>query len=263
MNIIKGFILLIQFFTRIPVPVKLKYDDRLYSRHIFLIPLVGLILGLPLCGIYYALAVNGDNRFLAAVLIVMAEIFLTGALHIDGLADSADGFYSYRDRERMLEIMKDSRIGTNGTLAIFMVLLLRVALIFSLPPERSAVMILLMPVFSRLTIPWLAGVSSYARKEGMGGALVNSTGAVQIVLATVVTGVISYGIWYVTGFNLLHIPILILVIAFFAITLSRYSTMKIGGITGDVVGAGIELSEIFYLSAVLVLSQMPEEFFTL
>ncbi len=260
MNMLRGFILLLQFFTRIPVPVKMEYDDRLYSRNIFLIPVVGLILGLPLFGIYTALAVNGDSRFLAAVLIVAGEVLLTGALHIDGLADSADGFFSYRDRERMLEIMKDSRIGTNGTLAVFMVLLLRVALLFSISPEKSAVMVLLMPVFTRLTIPWLAGVSVYARKEGMGGALVNSTGALQIVLSTAVTAAISIGVSLWLGFNLLHIPVLIAAIAVFAVALSRYSTMKIGGITGDVVGAGIETSEIFFLTAVLVLEKIPMEY---
>ncbi len=259
----KGLILLIQFFTRIPLPFQVEYDPRLYSRNIFLIPLVGLILGFPLYGIYYLLAIQGNNPFLAAVLIVTAEIILTGALHIDGLADSADGFFSYRNREEMLEIMKDSRIGTNGTIAIFIVLLLRTGLIFSLTPATSGMIILLMPLFSRLTIPWLAGISQYARKEGMGESLVNTTGAFQIIMATTLSALLAGGVLYFTGGNLLHIPTLIVTIMLFTVLLSLYSKSKIGGITGDVIGAGVELSEIFYLTAALLVEKIPPEFFSL
>ncbi len=260
---LRGLILLIQFFTRIPLPFQVEYDDKLYARNIFLIPLVGFILGFPLYGIYYFVALQGGNPFLAAVLIVTTEIVLTGALHIDGLADSADGFFSYRNREEMLEIMKDSRIGTNGTLAIFIVLLLRTGLLFSLCPNTAGIFILLMPLFSRLTIPWLAGISQYARKEGMGQSLVDTTGFFQIVMATTVSALVAGGVLYYRGGNLLHIPILIATMVLFTILLSQYSRSKIGGVTGDVIGAGVELSEIFYLAAILLLEKFPPEVFTL
>ena len=100
---IKGFIILLQFMTRIPVPVKVEYDEEKLGKAIKFFPLVGLIIGFFLFTVNFFAGKVTDNRQITAVIIIMAEILVTGLIHIDGLADTADGIFSYADKERMLE----------------------------------------------------------------------------------------------------------------------------------------------------------------
>ena len=104
---IKQFLILIQFMTRIPVFVNVEYDEEKLGKSIKYFPLVGAVIGIFLFGINFLAGKVTENRQIIAVIIVVAEIFITGILHIDGLADTFDGLFSYAKKERMLEIMKD------------------------------------------------------------------------------------------------------------------------------------------------------------
>ena len=132
---VKGFIILLQFMTRIPVPVKVEYDEEKLGKAIKFFPLVGLIIGFFLFTVNFFAGKVTDNRQITAVIIIMAEILVTGLIHIDGLADTADGLFSYADKERMLEIMKDSRIGTNGTVALILYFLAKTVFLAAVKPE--------------------------------------------------------------------------------------------------------------------------------
>ena len=145
----KSFIMMIQFLTRIPINVNLDISEDDFLQGIVFFPLVGLIIGM-FTVVFHYFGYRLGGTFLAAVMAVGAEAFITGGLHLDGLGDTFDGIYSNRSRERILEIMKDSRLGTNGALAIILVLLLKVALIHSIAPSRIYGVLLLMPVFSKL-----------------------------------------------------------------------------------------------------------------
>ncbi len=253
---IKGIILLIQFFTRIPIPVTVDYDEKTYVRNTIFVPLVGAIIGLALAGTYYIFNLAG-LPLIGAAAVVSAGVLLTGGLHLDGLADTADGFYSYRPRERMLEIMRDSRIGSNGTLALIILILFKTALILSLGERMAVFYIFIMPVYSRMSIPWLCRVSEYARDDaGMGSAIVNFTGKREVILATVIGLGLTLPLFY---HEEIAVPLLAAGAAvLFALYTSYYSKKKIGGITGDVIGAMVELSEVVCLltciAAVKILS---------
>ena len=112
--------------TRIPIKADIGFDEE-FHKSIVYFPLVGFVIGLIsfLIGI---LALKIFDPFVTSILIVAGEVVLTGGLHIDGLGDTFDAIYSNRDKERMLEIMKDSRLGTNSLLAILFLVLIKIGL---------------------------------------------------------------------------------------------------------------------------------------
>jgi adenosylcobinamide-GDP ribazoletransferase len=248
---INGFILNLQFLTRIPVPVKVEYNDRAFAAGSVFAPMIGLLIGLITAGIYL-LSGMMDKRPLAVLLAMAAEIAVTGGLHLDGLADTFDGLFSYRERERVLAIMKDSRLGTSGAIGLFLVLILKYIMLVSLPDTYIAVCLAAMPVLSRMSISWSAGLSPYARKgeKSMSAGLVERTGPVEIIISTTLTFIIC-----VLLLKLAAVPLVMIIIAF-TLVMVLYVKSRIGGITGDVIGAVIELSEVVFLLSVLVLDKL-------
>lgn len=243
----KLFILTLRFLTRIPVPF---YEDTIlsseeFSKGIVYYPLIGLILGCCNSLVFFLFAHLGFG-LLGAVSAVFVEILLTGAFHLDGLADTCDALFSSRNKERMLEIMRDSRVGTNGVVAIVFDILLKIILISSLEGRIIWVYLLLAPVAGKMITPFLMH-SVYARKEaGLGSIYLRETYS-GVMLFSMSTGIIFMGI----GFGFASVfPILI---TFFGAYLFRcYCNNKIGGMTGDTLGAGCEIGEILFLLAVLL-----------
>ena len=123
-NSFEQFIILIQFMTRIPIPLKISYSEKKLGKSIKFFPLVGLIIGLILYFSNFLVTVYFKNIFynktIIAIFLTILEILIVGIIHIDGLADTFDGLFSYAKKEKMLEIMKDSRIGTNGTVVLIL-----------------------------------------------------------------------------------------------------------------------------------------------
>ncbi len=240
---IKGFIILLQFMTRIPVPVKVEYDEEKLGKAIKFFPLVGLIIGFFLFTANFFAGKVTDNRQITAVIIIMAEILVTGLIHIDGLADTADGLFSYADKERMLEIMKDSRIGTNGTVALILYFLAKAVFLAAVKPKY----ILLYPVISRMATSINAGLGEYARKKGMSNGIIEKNGKKDVAVSIVITAALSFAILGLKG--LIVLALAILFILFFMENVKR----KIGGITGDTMGASLELTAILVLFAGIIL----------
>jgi adenosylcobinamide-GDP ribazoletransferase len=164
-------------------------------------------------------------------------IAVTGGLHMDGLADTADGFFSARKRERMLEIMRDSRIGAMGVLAILFTVGLKVAALSSLAsPERMAILIL-MPLAGRSAIVLMITILSYAR---CGGGLASIFLVWRTRWAPGVAMIILFGASLGLGQSLC--PAIAAMIA--AGLIIGYCFKKIGGFTGDTLGAVSELTEV-------------------
>ena len=121
----KGFLLLLSFMTRIPMP-KIDYDEEKLGKSMKLFPLVGIVIGFILLFFSivfsYVLSNLSFSAFLPIIILVviLTDLISTGALHLDGLADTFDGIFSYRSKHKMLEIMKDSRLGSNGALALIL-----------------------------------------------------------------------------------------------------------------------------------------------
>ena len=240
---IKQLIILIQFMTRIPVFVNVEYDEEKLGKSIKYFPLVGAIIGIFLYGINILAGKITENRQIAAIIIIIAEIFITGLIHIDGLADTSDGLFSYAEKEKILEIMKDSRVGTNGAVALILYFMTKVILLSEIRPEY----IILYPVISRLSTSINAGLGEYARKNGMSNGIIGKNGKKEAVISIIITMILSFIILKAKGLIILIFAIL------FILLLMKGVKRKIGGITGDTMGASLELTSILVLLAGVVL----------
>jgi len=240
----KTLILMLQFLTKLPLPFTIKADQEDFQRGIVYFPLVGGVIGCLLLGVYWGSQVF-FSPLVVAGLVVAFSIFITGGLHLDGLADTFDGLYSYRDREKMLEIMKDSRVGTNGVLVLIVVILLKVFLVYEVIHRELGLALVLMPVYGRMMGVFLARIGVYARNKGMGGFFIGHTKNGHLMMGLVFTGILSC----------VYLKSLVLLPLMAALTLAYnyHVKSKINGITGDVLGAWIELSEVIFLMGVLVL----------
>ena len=248
---LKGIVLNIQFLTRIPIPVRIDWDDRAFAAGAVFAPVIGLVIGFFSGGVYLLFGLI-DKRALAIFMGMTAEIVISGGLHLDGLADTFDALFSYRDRERALAIMKDSRLGTIGAIGLFTVLILKFLLLFSMPDSHIMACFIVMPVLSRMTISWCAGLSPYARKgeKSVTAGLVEHTGLLEPIIASVLAALIA-----AFFFKLAVIPITMIVIAF-VLVVNLYMKNRIGGITGDIIGGVIELSELLFLFTILFLDKI-------
>lgn len=239
----KSLILILQFLTKLPININIDANKKDFAKGIIWFPFVGFLIGLMLAGLYYVSQLF-FSPLLVAVIVVSFEIFITGGLHLDGLADSFDGLYSYRDKERMLEIMKDSRIGANGVLILVVSIIFKIVLINELDSNFVYIALILMPTISRFTVVFLARISKYARSTGMGGFFIGETSNIQFLIALAIT-------LLVTIINVKSIPLLA-IIMIFTLIFRNHVYKKIDGITGDILGAWVEMSEILYLVLFLI-----------
>lgn len=237
----KRLILMLQFFTRIPINKQIDIKDDDFARGTIFFPVVGLVIGMFNAGAYWIFS-KITGGMLPAVISVLVNVLITGALHLDGLADTCDGVFSARKKERMLEIMKDSRIGTNGSAAIFFDLMLRVVLISSIGKSRIIYLLLIMPIVSRTCLGFLMYISAKAKAQGgLGSLFIGKIRRKDSIIAVTICILISS---VISGyFSILTILLcLVLMIVYKNFILSRIDV-----ITGDTLGAANELCEIFVL----------------
>ncbi len=203
-------------------------------------PLVGLIIGGLSWSFFYGIQYFFPLSVSVALLLTFGVI-LTGALHLDGLADCLDGLYGGTNREERLEIMKDVHLGTMGVVGLILILGIKYLALREIMSFPSLwLWIILIPAVSRWTPIFLAFLFRYARPGGgLGQALVTGTGKKEIFWATLLAWV---PVLALTGFFGLG---LILVIMIWSLLCGWYFFMKLGGITGDTLGAVIESSEVW------------------
>jgi adenosylcobinamide-GDP ribazoletransferase len=242
----RTFIVMLTFFTRIPIPVRFNVEYEDYVKGIGWVPLISVIIGLPL----YWIARFGtifDQSVISAI-VLLVYLFITGALHVDGMADTMDAFGSNRSKERMLEIMKDSRIGSFGVLAIVVYAISMITIIPMVPFSA----LLLFPLTGRTTALVCAKTNHYARDNGMGKSFVDGASTFHILLAF-----ICYGItMLLTSAPYIQTLIpLIIAVSLTALLVKRMSG-KIGGITGDVIGFSVEVSQVLYLFVFYIASMI-------
>lgn len=236
-----SFVLAIQFLTRLPINIKVNIEDDSFAKGVIYFPIVGLIVGLINAFIYLLASYILDGLF-PIVCTILANICITGAMHLDGLADTCDGIFSARKRDRMLEIMKDSRIGTNGALAIAFDLLLRVSILFSIPKQSIVWVLILAPVSSKLVLPLLSKLSVYARAEGgMGALYVGKQTWNRTIGAVIIGALINYTVFGLAGLS--AIAVVLVIVGLYRL----YIYSKLQGMTGDTLGAASELAEVTFL----------------
>lgn len=271
----KGFLLLLSFMTRIPVP-KTEYDEEKLGKSMKYFPVVGIIVGFILlffCIIFNFIFKNLNYSTalpLMILVVILTDLITTGALHLDGLADTFDGIFSYRSKHKMLEIMKDSRLGSNGALALILYFLLKFVLFYSLiieSRELTLYAIMTYPVVSRFCSVVSCASSPYARGSGMGKTFVDNTKTCGLIVATIITLLYTIGMLFIpfilfTNYSLpiqfmiqtiLVIVIIAILLALFAYAFSKLIERKIGGITGDTLGALLEISSLVYIFLILIM----------
>ena len=148
----RDFITCLEFLTRVRFSKRTDWRDEDFSHSVPYFPLVGLVIGFLLAAVNYSLFYIETPLFLRVTLLLLAEIIITGGLMYDGFMDTADGVFSARSRERMLEIMKDSHVGSNAVLAIIILLLLKIAAYLELSGETLTWVLLTMSVATRTFI---------------------------------------------------------------------------------------------------------------
>jgi adenosylcobinamide-GDP ribazoletransferase len=193
---------------------------------------------------YWGAAWVGLNPFVAAVLAVAATLLVTGALHEDGLADTADGFGAGGSRERKLEIMRDSRSGTYGVLALILSVLLRAGAITSLvEPALVAPALIAAHAAARATLPAFMRFVPRARADGL------AAGAGPPSMTNVTIAALLGAVALVYGFGFTNMLMVVALLAVVALLMARLALRQIGGQTGDVLGALEQAGEILVLLA--------------
>lgn len=249
-ELMKTFLLSLGFLTRFPVTCLAEGPERL-GRATAFFPIVGGLIGLLLAGVNVCAALLWQNEAVANALVIVALTLVTGGLHLDGLMDICDGVFGGHNRERALEIMKDSRVGAFGVLGAVCLLLLKFSFLFAVPAEIKWRALVFMPVAGRWAFVYAIAAFPYARPEGTGKAFKEQVGRRQLFWASVLAVAIGASLFR------LWLPLLALFILAAAHLLGRYLTGKLGGLTGDAYGAIGEVVELLALAAIPLLARIP------
>jgi adenosylcobinamide-GDP ribazoletransferase len=225
------------FLTRLPVPASLQHSDEELAASTAFFPLVGVLLG-AIAAMVYTIGDLVWSHHIAATLAIGATVLLTGAFHEDGLADSADGLGGSFDRNRKLSIMRDSRIGTYGSVALILVLLLKVQSLATIPTHLVPWVIICAHTVARWTSLPLIVFNPYVREEGTGKPFAASVSTQSLVVGTAMAIVIS-----VVCVGLDALLVATGVIAF--VWLAQWFLRKqLGGVTGDTLGGVNSCTEL-------------------
>lgn len=232
----KHFFIALAFLTRLPVPDLGRVEAADIARSALFYPAVGLLLGGIFCLPVWWFA--GTEVLVMAALLVVLWAMLTGGLHLDGLADSADAWLGGQgDAAKTHRILKDSLVGSAGVVAVVAVMLLRFAVLVSVLQQGEWLVLLLAPVLGRCVALLLFMSTPYVRQNGLGSAISEHLPFVPAVVVSFMVVVIATVVsWQGT---------LLLLVGTFL--LRRLMIDRLRGCTGDTIGAAIELGEVFWL----------------
>nr|WP_263327528.1 adenosylcobinamide-GDP ribazoletransferase [Neobacillus sp. Marseille-Q6967] len=247
-KLLKGFFIDLQFFTAIPVPLVLPMDKLHLKKAVQAFPLLGIFQGIIYASLTYVLIdLTPFSNLAAAFLIWLITILFTGGIHLDGWIDASDAYFSYKDQSKRLEIMKDPRTGAFGVISVIVLLSCRFLFIYEIIINvqfLSYMIIMAIPFLSKSVMGVLLLTVKPAKQEGL-GVLFQSAATwkdlwlypVYIISFVVVIGLYSGNFLLVTLFILASV-ILVLFL--------RMKAIKwFGGITGDVLGASVEGTDLF------------------
>lgn len=245
-KIMNNFITGLQFLTRIYIAKQSEWSPESFGRSVKYFPLIGAILGIILVLInqllteYFPYIGIFLPPHVLTIFLIISNVLLTGGLTCDGFMDTMDGIFSGRSKERMLEIMKDSRIGANGVMAFILLVILKWSLIMDIPSQGLPIALFIMPVLGRFAMVIGITLFPYARPDGIGKAFAQYADKYTLCIASILTllFIIPLGKQAILGL------ITVIIVTFF---FSSHVKKLIGGLTGDIYGAITELSEIAVL----------------
>lgn len=241
----RRFLIALQFLTILPFNIKERIEEEDFGRSLVYFPIVGLLLGLFLASVAHISA--SLSPLVRSVLILIAWIVITGGIHIDAFADTCDGFYGRRSKEEILKIMRDSRIGTMGAAGIAILLLFKFAILSSIEPGNLWKILIITAVFARWSQTFACATSKYARQEGKAKYFIEHAKKADIFIGALFTLTLN---WFLMGIKGIILFALLLATIFLFI---QYAKRKIGGMTGDTIGATSEIAEAAALLFSLIL----------
>jgi adenosylcobinamide-GDP ribazoletransferase len=239
-----GFWAALQFSTIFPTPLKHEVSAETYGQSLPYFPLVGLILGAILLGLYYGLSFILPPTVITALLII-ALVILTGSHHLDGFIDTCDGIFAGKSKKERLAIMSDTRVGAFGIVGVVLLLLLKYASLLSV--SRMLPALLLMPALSRWTMVSMIFTYPYAKKSGMGLSFKQGATWQRLAVATSIALLVAVALLGWWGL------VLMAVLWFIAFGIAGYFRSRLGGLTGDNYGAINEISEVLVLVLLILI----------
>lgn len=239
-----NFWAVLYFLTSLPYP---RHSFRLEEvvGGIVFFPVVGFLIGLLLAGSSYLLDLLFPVMVSRALLLTL-WVGITGALHLDGLADTLDGLGGGSGWEARLAIMRDSRIGTYGMAGVVLYIGIKMAALCSIPPSQIAPVLIVAPLLGRFSMVLILLSTPYARAEGLGKPFTEGTGAAQGIGAAGIASLL--GLYWVGWHFVVYAAAALGVV----LLLRRYFLATLGGITGDTTGAVNELVEVGTLLLFLI-----------
>ena len=233
-----AFLAALRFLTIVPIKWNTEHDGDYFRQSLLFFPAIGLLIG----AFGYLLTLFSLWIFpqpVVACIVICYLAIVSGGLHLDGLSDSGDGLLSSRPRDRSMEIMKDSRVGAMGVIVTVLVLLAKFSALISIDEQLLAMTVLFMPLTGRVVILCTMAALPYARKEGGIGSLFYSNSVKRLAF---------FSLFILIGFLLLFTPgklfTVLSGVLFVFVVFNRWCKSKIGGATGDTLGANCELAEM-------------------
>lgn len=244
-----SFIAALQFLTIIPI--KIERDPTQAGRATAWFPLVGLIIGMILAATNLVLSLFLPPAAVNSLVIVMLVV-VTGAMHMDGLADTCDGLGGHKTPKERWQVMKDSRTGAFGVAGIVLLLLLKYVALSNIPVDWMLPTLLFMPTISRWAMVYAIFTFPNARSEGLGATYKTATRWPQFTIATVLTFLLATAGLF--PFFLLNGTFIMVIVWIITMLVSLYLKHKFGGLTGDTYGAINEVAEVTALLFIIILA---------
>ncbi|MDT8717353.1 adenosylcobinamide-GDP ribazoletransferase [Clostridium sp. 19966] len=239
-----NFLLMLQFMTRIPINKSLPCERENFKSGANFFWLIGLLIG---GGQYllYMLLIKIMPVSLTAIVIIIFDILITGALHIDGFGDTCDGFFAFKGgKDKIIEIMKDSRIGTFACISIILNILIKYQGYIILLQKKSPLLLILIPIISRFSITLLSLIGKPAKEKGSGNLFIDNVSVKEVLVNIIFAAAVGLALGLIYDTVILFITAVIITFIF-----NYLCKCKINGVTGDSLGANNELVVLMSLMA--------------
>ena len=248
------FLAALQFLTIIPLPRRREVSPEDLGRSIGYFPVVGLIIGLILAGLNWLLGLFLPPAVVNVLLIVYLVV-ISGALHLDGFADTCDGIAGHKTPEARWQVMHDSRAGAFGIVGICLLLLVKYVSLNNVPETSLTATLILMPVVSRWAMVYAIFAYPYARPSGLGKIFKQGTSWPRLLMATLISLVVVI-LAGLAGLAIILGLAIMLAIWIMVLIMATYLKRKFAGLTGDTYGAVNEVAEVGVLILVCLLAQL-------
>lgn len=252
----KGILLALQFFTVIPVRKELSLGHKEVTAMFVALPFIGGAIGSLMYAMFYLMHhVLDMGMLLSAVCIVLTGIVLTGGLHLDGWADTGDAFFSYRERDKRLDILEDPRLGAFGTMALIFLVLVKIALFHEvlLRDMGHIALFVSIPFMTRIGMVIYFASIQPAKNKGIAHFLKERLAGKQVILLSIICGIV---LLVSLGYLLDNVIVPVSLFGILAIGVGfwrKWSIKHFGGVTGDLSGAFVEGMEAVIWLVVLLL----------